>query len=49
MKDREKEIKHLIYLKNELIRQNKKDIKELHQELDNIQGQKRITKGRKRK
>ena len=36
MKDREKEIKYLIYLKSELIRQTKKEIKNLHRELDEV-------------
>lgn len=51
MKDREKEIKHLIYLKNELIRQTKKEIKNLNIELQDIRGVKRLTKdkGGKRK
>lgn len=42
MQDREKEIKHLIYLKSELIKQTKKEIKELQQERDSLQGIKRI-------
>lgn len=33
-KDREKELKRLIYLRNELIKQCKKDIKQYHQELE---------------
>ena len=45
--DREKEIKHLIYLKSELIKQTKKEIKNLHIELDHVQGEKRLKKGRK--
>ena len=44
MKDREKEIKYLIYLKSELIRQTKKEIKNLHRELDEVQK----TKGKRR-
>ena len=36
MKDREKEIKYLIYLKSELIRQTKKEIKNYHKELNEI-------------
>ena len=43
-KDREKEIKRLIYIKNELIKQTKKEIKELHQELDQINGYKKLEK-----
>ena len=42
MQDREKEIKHLIYLKSELIKQTKKEIKQLQQERDSLQGLKRI-------
>ena len=42
MKDREKEIKELIYLKSELIKQTKKEIIKLHQELDMYYGEKRI-------
>lgn len=40
MKDREKEIKRLIYIKSELIKQTKKEIKNLHIELDELNGQK---------
>lgn len=40
MKDREKEINYLIYLKNELIKATKKEIKELQQEKDQINGYK---------
>ena len=36
MKDREKEIKHLIYLKSQLIKQLKKEIKNYSRELDEI-------------
>ena len=42
--NREKQIKYLIYLKGELIKQTKKEIKILHQELDTIQGTKRLEK-----
>ena len=42
--NREKQIKYLIYLKGELIKQTKKEIKVLHQELDTIQGTKRLEK-----
>lgn len=47
MKDREKEINYLIYLKNELIKQTKKEIKELHQEKDMLNGYKRLEKRKK--
>lgn len=41
MKDREKEIKYLLYVKNELIKQTKKEIKNLNTELEDIRGQKK--------
>ena len=44
MKDRVKEIQKLIYLKSELIRQTKKEIKELQQERQTIEGTKRLEK-----
>ena len=44
MKDRVKEIKQLIYLKSELIRQTKKDIKQLQQEKQTIEGERRLQK-----
>jgi len=49
MKDREKQIKELIYLKSELIKQAKKEIKELHQELDMYYGEKRLVKQKNNK
>lgn len=48
MKDREKEIKYLIYIKSELIKQTKREIKELHQELDTINGYKKLERSRKK-
>ena len=36
MKNKEKEIKYLLYLKSQLIKQTKKEIKNLHNELDGI-------------
>lgn len=47
MKDRVKEIQHLIYLKSELIKQTKKEIKNLQEEKMSIEGQKRLEKRRK--
>lgn len=44
MKDREKELKYLIYLKNELIKQEKKEIKQLRQELEQINQEKSKSK-----
>ncbi len=45
--DREKEIKYLIYLKNQLIKQTKKEIKILDLELKQYYGEKKMVKGRK--
>lgn len=36
MKDREKEIKYLMYVKNEIIKQQKKELKMLRNELEKI-------------
>lgn len=44
MKSREKELKYLIYLKSQLIRQTKKEIKNLHRELDEVQKTKKYKK-----
>lgn len=46
MKDREKELKYLIYLRNELIKQCKKDIKKYQEEINMINGYKRLEKER---
>ena len=48
MKDREKEIKNLMYLKSQLIKETKKEVKELQQELRHINGEKRLEKVKKR-
>lgn len=45
-KDREKEINYLIYLKSELIKATKKEIKELQQEKQMMQGYKKLVKKR---
>lgn len=42
--NREKEIKHLIYLKSELIKQTKKEIKKLQEEQNMIYGYKKLEK-----
>lgn len=44
--DREKEIRHLMYLKSEIIRQEKKELKQLRTELNNINNQKTFSKKR---
>lgn len=46
MKNREKEIKYLIYLKSQLIKQTKKEIKKLHNELDEIGKNKKLIRKR---
>lgn len=48
MKEREKEIKYLMYLKSQLIKETKKEVKELQQELNQINGEKRLKKVEKR-
>lgn len=47
MKDREKEIKYLIYLKSEMIAMLKKDMKNLHQELRTIEKNKTFERRKK--
>ena len=46
-KDRIKEINYLIYLKSELIKQTKKEIKELQQEKNMINGYKKLERKKK--
>lgn len=43
-KDRVKEINTLIFLKSQLIKNTKKEIKKLQQERQTIEGEKRLTK-----
>lgn len=47
MKDREKEIKYLIYLKNEIIKQEKKELKQLRTELESLNQEKTLKRTRK--
>lgn len=49
MKDREKEIEYLIYLKSELIKQTKKEIKQLQQEKNMINGYKKLERTKRLK
>ena len=49
MKDREKEINQLIYLKSQLIKQTKKEIKKLKQEKNIINGYKKLEKTKTKK
>jgi len=44
LKDREKELKQLIYLRTELIKTAKKEIKQYHQEIEQINGYKKLEK-----
>lgn len=48
MKTREDEIKYLIYLKGQLIKQTKKEIQNLTYELKTIEGVKRLEKKRRK-
>lgn len=45
--DREKELKRLIYLRSEIIKECKKDIKKYHEEIKQLNGEKRLIKSRK--
>ena len=47
MKTREDEIRYLIYLKGQLIKQTKKEIQNLTYELKTIEGVKRLEKKKK--
>ena len=49
MKDREKEINELLYLKSELIKQTKKEIKQLRQEKNMINGYKSLERTKRLK
>lgn len=44
MKDREKELRYLIYVKSQLIKQCKKEIKIYQEEINMINGYKRLEK-----
>ncbi len=44
MKDREKEIKYLMYLKSQLIKENKKELKQLREELIQLNKNKTLSK-----
>ena len=48
MKDRLKEIKFLIYCKSEIIKQTKKEIKELQQEANMLMGYQNLEKQKRR-
>lgn len=44
--DREKEIKYLMYLKSEIIKQEKKELKKLKAELESLNNQKTLKRTR---
>lgn len=44
MKEREKEIKYLMYLKSQLIKETKKELKDLKQELNSLNATKTLKK-----
>lgn len=44
MKDREKEIKYLMYVKSELIRETKKELRDLKYELESLNKQKTLNR-----
>lgn len=44
MKEREKEIKYLMYLKSQLIKETKKELKDLKQELNSLNAAKTLKK-----
>ena len=46
MNNREKELKKLIYLKSQIIKECKKEIKQYHEELNTINGYKTLEKKR---
>lgn len=48
MKDREKEIQRLIYLKSLLIKETKKEIKTLQLERKQLQGEKNLERGKRK-
>ena len=48
MKTREKEIRYLIYLKTQLIKQTKKEIRELQQENKMLEGYKKLERSRRK-
>ena len=48
-KEREKEINYLLYVKAELIKQTKREIKELQQEKNMLNGYKKLERSKKRK
>lgn len=48
MKDREKELRYLLYLKEQILKDTRKEIKEIHQELNMINGYKKLERKKKK-
>ena len=48
MKDREKELRYLLYLKEQLLKDTRKEIKEIHNELNMINGYKKLERKKKK-
>ena len=48
MKDREKEIKYLMYVKSELIRETRRELRDLKYELESLNKQKTLNRKRNR-
>lgn len=49
MQDREKELKKLIYIRSEIIKQCKKEIKQYQEEINMINGYKKLEKSNRRR
>jgi len=48
MKDREKELRYLLYIKEQILKDTRKEIKEIHQELNMINGYKKLERKKKK-
>ena len=48
MKDREKELRYLLYLKEQLLKETKKEIKEIQRQINMENGYKKLEKKKKR-
>lgn len=49
MKDREKELRYLLYLKEQLLKETKKEIKEIQRQIEMEKGYKTLERKKKRK
>ena len=48
MKDREKELRYLLYLKEQLLKETKKEIKEIQRQINMENGYKKLERKKKR-